>query len=306
MDIVKFLAPLAAPLEAISLADLQRLKGDLDGQEKRFMVQLDAAERRKGTLFEAGLREAGQRKRRALARQVRDLDEEAGRYAALLRLTHKQQLLLDRLIWAKETLDTAADLARTAPLTALNWPALLEASAQVEDDERRLDELLRVMGVPQEEWPQAEAEEQLGRRLEELAGDAGLQAWPLVRKVLDGRTIELVGGERVRYIGLDVPLMEGLTGAPEAGAVEAGEANRRLVEGKRVWLEADEQDRDADGTLLRYVYVGQRMVNAELIRSGHAYHQSHYSNIRHDELFVKLQAAARRRKRGLWRGGFQV
>ena len=301
MDIVKFLAPLAAPLEAISLADLQRLKGELDAQEKRFVLQLDAVERRKEALFEAGLQETGRRKRRALARQLRVLDEEAARYAALLRLTHKQQLLLDRLIWAKETLDIAGELARTAPLTMLDWPALVEATAEVEEDERRLDELLRALGVPEEEWPRTEAGEELGRRLEELAGDAGLAPWPLVRRVLDGRTIELVGGERVRYIGLDVPLMEGLTGVPEVGAVEAWEANRRLVEGKRVRLEADEQDRDADGALLRYVYVGQRMVNAELIRSGYAYHQSQYPNIRHDELFARLQAEARRRRRGLWR-----
>lgn len=301
MDIVRFLSPLAAPLETISLADLQRLKRELDDQEKRFVVQLDAAEHHKDALFDAGLREVGQRKRRALARQVRDRDEEAAGYAALLRLIHKQHLLLDRLIWAKETLDTAADLARTAPLTMLDWPALVEASAEAENDEQRLNQLLQALGVPQEEWPRAEARDDLGRRLEELAGDAGLAPWPLVRRVLDGRTIELVGGEQVHYIGLDVPLMEGLTGVPEAGAAEVREANRRLVEGQRVRLEADEQDRDADGALLRYVYVGKRMINAELIRSGHAYHQSHYPNTRHDELFARLQAEARRRKRGLWR-----
>ena len=55
----------------------------------------------------------------------------------------------------------------------------------------------------------------------------------LVQRVVDGDTIVLAGGERVRYVGMDTPEV---TGAPEFFGPEATQANRRLVEGRRVRL----------------------------------------------------------------------
>ena len=60
-----------------------------------------------------------------------------------------------------------------------------------------------------------------------------------VTRVIDGDTMVIEGGDRVRYIGIDAPEMP-----DEQLAGEATEQNRRLVEGRVVWLEEDVRDRD--------------------------------------------------------------
>ena len=45
------------------------------------------------------------------------------------------------------------------------------------------------------------------------------------------------------------------------------------------------------------------MVNAELVRLGYAQVMTVPPNVKHQELFVKLQREARDAGRGLWRGG---
>ena len=116
----------------------------------------------------------------------------------------------------------------------------------------------------------------------------------LVSRVIDGDTIEVLGGERVRYIGIDTPE----TG--EYFAAEATEKNRELVEGKRVRLESDVEDRDEYGRLLRYVWLDDIMVNAELVRLGCAYSYSFVPNEKYRQLLLQSEREARKLCRGLW------
>ena len=125
-----------------------------------------------------------------------------------------------------------------------------------------------------------------------------------VVRVVDGDTIHVKIGERVekvRYIGMNTPEVHHPTRGEEPGGREATEVNRRLVAGKRVRLETDVQARDRYGRLLAYVWVGDVMVNAELVRQGYAQVMTVPPNVRHQELFVKLQREAREAGRGLWR-----
>ena len=125
-----------------------------------------------------------------------------------------------------------------------------------------------------------------------------------VVRVVDGDTIHVKFGERVekvRYIGVNTPEVHHPTKGEEPGGREAMEANRRLVAGRRVRLETDVQARDRYGRLLAYVWVGDVMVNAELVRQGYAQVMTVPPNVRHQELFVKLQREAREAGRGLWR-----
>jgi len=78
--------------------------------------------------------------------------------------------------------------------------------------------------------------------------------------------------------------------------------NRRLVDGKRVRLELDVQSRDRYGRLLAYVWLGDTMINAELVRLGYAQVMTVPPNVRHQALFVQLQRDARAARRGLWAG----
>jgi micrococcal nuclease len=86
-----------------------------------------------------------------------------------------------------------------------------------------------------------------------------------VIEVIDGDTIVIEGGYRVRYIGIDAPETYPEL---EAFGIEAWQVNRQLVEGKEVRLERDVSETDKYGRLLRYIWVNGMLVNAELVRQG--------------------------------------
>jgi len=115
-----------------------------------------------------------------------------------------------------------------------------------------------------------------------------------VIRVIDGDTIELVDGRRVRYLGIDTPE----SGEPFYD--EATAKNRQLVEGKVVELCPGHRDRDAYDRLLRYVYAEGVFVNAELVAQGYARAYIFDPGERHSQVLVQLQEYAKLKKRGLW------
>jgi micrococcal nuclease len=124
-----------------------------------------------------------------------------------------------------------------------------------------------------------------------------------VLRVVDGDTIEvsLEGRtEDVRYIGVDTP--ESVTpGEPvECFGRRASEFNRRLVDGRTVSLRFDHERRDRYERLLAYVEVGDRDVNAELVRRGFARTLTIAPNDSRAGLFARLEREAGRAGRGLW------
>ena len=85
-----------------------------------------------------------------------------------------------------------------------------------------------------------------------------------VSKVVDGDTVELSDGRRVRYIGLNTPERD------QPYYQEATEANRQLVEGRQVRLEFDQDTFDQYGRTLAYVWVEGQMANLTMLRQGFA------------------------------------
>ena len=125
----------------------------------------------------------------------------------------------------------------------------------------------------------------------------------VVVRVVDGDTIHVRVGERlekVRYIGVNTPEVRHPQLGEQPGGREAWDVNRRLVSGRRVRLELDVQPRDRYGRLLAYVWVGETMVNAELVGRGYAQVMTVPPNVRYQDLFLRLQRDARQAGRGLW------
>ncbi|MFQ6031824.1 MAG: thermonuclease family protein, partial [Candidatus Zixiibacteriota bacterium] len=118
--------------------------------------------------------------------------------------------------------------------------------------------------------------------------------------IKDGDTIILKNGEEVRSVGIDTPEKS------RPYFDEAREANRKMVEGKKVILEFDIQKRDDRLRLLAYVWIvadplGESLlVNAELIKQGLAWVYSHRPNLRYRDYFVSLQKDAREKRIGIW------
>ena len=116
-----------------------------------------------------------------------------------------------------------------------------------------------------------------------------------VIQVIDGDTIAIEGGYHVRYIGID---------APEKGEfcyLESEQANKALVEGKRVRLEKDISEKDRYGRLLRYVYVDDTFVNAQMVRKGYACAKAYPPDVKYQVYLGAVEKEARQTKRGIWR-----
>ncbi|MBU2028931.1 thermonuclease family protein [Patescibacteria group bacterium] len=121
-----------------------------------------------------------------------------------------------------------------------------------------------------------------------------------VARVVDGDTIEIEGGERVRYIGIDTPETVDPRKPVQCFGVEASNKNKELVAGKIVRLEKDATDRDKYNRLLRYVYVGEAFINLELVKQGFAYSYSYPPDIKYQDKILEAQQEAEKNKNGLW------
>ena len=123
----------------------------------------------------------------------------------------------------------------------------------------------------------------------------------LVVRVIDGDTVELENGERVRYLGIDTPETVHPDKPVECFGPEASERNKELVEGKKVRLLQDGPDRDSYDRLLRYVFVGGIFVNGDLVWGGYAYARSYEDTPLFYQTLVQLERSAREGDRGLWK-----
>jgi len=126
-----------------------------------------------------------------------------------------------------------------------------------------------------------------------------------VTKVVDGDTIEISTGEKVRYIGVDTPETRHPAKGVECFGKEASGKNRELVLGKDIRLEKDVSDKDKYGRLLRYIYLNSDnlFVNDFLARNGFAHTATFPPDVKFSKQFVEAEREARENHRGLWAPG---
>lgn len=122
----------------------------------------------------------------------------------------------------------------------------------------------------------------------------------LVTRVIDGDTIELESGQKVRYIGIDTPETVDPRKKVQCFGKEASDKNKELVLDKKVRLEKDVKDTDVYGRLLRYVYVNGEMVNLKLVEEGYAKADTVPPDIKNKDLFLQAERTARINNLGLW------
>lgn len=117
-----------------------------------------------------------------------------------------------------------------------------------------------------------------------------------VARVLDGDTIELSSGEKVRYLGIDAPELA------QSWGEKAWEYNKKLVEGKMVRIELDRISRDPYGRILAYVWVEETLVNEALVHEGYARYFSPKGEPvpKHRDRIQKAEREAKEDHRGIW------
>ncbi len=87
-----------------------------------------------------------------------------------------------------------------------------------------------------------------------------------VEYVYDGDTLLLTTGQRVRLIGVDTPETVKRNHPVEPFGPEATAFSRAWLSGGEVRLEFDQERLDRYGRTLAYVWIGDRMLNEELLR----------------------------------------
>ena len=126
----------------------------------------------------------------------------------------------------------------------------------------------------------------------------------MVKRVIDGDTIELSDGRKVRYIGIDTPETVDPRRPVGCFGKEASEKNRELVLNKPVELEKDISETDKYQRLLRYVYVElegkETMVNQYLVETGFATSDTFPPDVKYQEKFRQAETEARNKNLGLW------
>ncbi len=116
-----------------------------------------------------------------------------------------------------------------------------------------------------------------------------------VLRVIDGDTVELSNGERIRLIGINAPELDDYFGK------DAKEFLSKMVEGKNVYLEHDLRLKDDFERTLAFVFVDGRNVNVEMVRNGFA----HTFEVNKISKYVKelkeAEAMAMERQVGIWK-----
>ena len=115
-----------------------------------------------------------------------------------------------------------------------------------------------------------------------------------VTYVIDGDTLELSTGEKVRLICIDTPERG------EKYFLEATNELKNLVLGKEVTLEKDVSETDRYGRLLRYVYVRDISVNKAMVASGLAKVYRYQPDVKHCNEYQAAESIARNKELFIW------
>jgi micrococcal nuclease len=118
-----------------------------------------------------------------------------------------------------------------------------------------------------------------------------------VINIIDGDTVELLGGDRLRLLGIDCPER----GEPFYDSARAYLAQKSLD--KVSTIDFSNRRRDRYGRLLGYLTIDSLFINELIIRNGLAYvylFEDNLSDRKHIEKLLEAQNDAIDNKRGIW------
>jgi micrococcal nuclease len=146
---------------------------------------------------------------------------------------------------------------------------------------------------------------------EQLAKRFHLEA-VTVERVVDGDTLKLTDGRRIRLIGVNTP--ESTKRTEEYGK-EASQYTTSKLNEKQVWIQKDISETDPYDRLLRIVWVDiptddmdekeirTKMFNADLVINGYAEPSTFQPDVKYSDYFIKFAREAREQNTGLWAYG---
>jgi len=135
------------------------------------------------------------------------------------------------------------------------------------------------------------------RLVEKIGRDVSPTARFIVTKIIDGDTVELSGGDKLRLLSIDTP---------ERGELFYAQAKALLsdiAQGKTAHIEYSNRRRDKYGRLLGYLYIDSIFVNKLIIEKGlgcvYLFKDTDMGRKETEEL-LQAQRDALKQKVGLW------
>ncbi len=123
-----------------------------------------------------------------------------------------------------------------------------------------------------------------------------------VQRVIDGDTVQLRGGERVRLIGLNAP-EKALDGRPaEPQAARAAQALTDLLRDRDIYLQPGSETHDRHGRRLAHLFLRRDggSVEAELLRRGLGFQVAIPPNTDLADCLQRAEQTARAQRTGVW------
>lgn len=122
-----------------------------------------------------------------------------------------------------------------------------------------------------------------------------------VRKVIDGDTLLLQDGEKVRLIGINTPEVQSRYSQSQPGGEAARDWLQRTLRNPTVWLQYDEQQFDKYDRRLAHVFLESgQYLNGLLLEQGLAMLTLIPPNLQYADVLIQAQQAAEQNKRGIW------
>jgi micrococcal nuclease len=129
----------------------------------------------------------------------------------------------------------------------------------------------------------------------------------IVDRSIDGDTVVLADGRKVRYLNVDTPETVKENTPVRCYGKEASNFNRDIISGREIFMLSDKESQDKYKRELRIVFVTgfdttkvDQSVNALLVRKGFARASIISPNTTYASLFQSLENEAKSQKLGVW------
>ena len=124
-----------------------------------------------------------------------------------------------------------------------------------------------------------------------------------VARVVDGDTLHLTNGTKVRLAGINTPEISRGSQPDEPNAMNAKDLLERILtlHGNEIRLESTKKPQDHYGRLVAHTYTKNGLnIQEEILRKGLAFGYAHPPNLEHLECYRAAETLARQQKLGLW------
>ena len=121
-----------------------------------------------------------------------------------------------------------------------------------------------------------------------------------VKRVIDGDTLHLTDGRKVRLVGINTPELDHEHGKHDAFALEAKQ-RLEVLAGDHIYWQSAQESEDRYGRKLYYLFTKDRAsISSQLLSEGLGYRVAVPPNVAYQDCLDKAEYSARQAERGVW------